>query len=100
MMHDTYDMKIDTWKVTTAGNGEEEKIFNLLNLKRSATENSERNSGEHPGVGTTAWQHPPPHHQNLEHTDSVDMMPLNVLHDLPFSWNHPLNSAHDWYTEI
>ena len=36
MMHDTYDMKIDTWKVTTAGNGEEEKTFNLLNLKRCA----------------------------------------------------------------
>ena len=55
MMHDTYDMKTDTWKVTTAGNGEEEKTFNLLNLKRCAIENSECNSGEHPGVRTTAW---------------------------------------------
>jgi len=58
-MHGTYDMKTDTWKVTTAGNKEEEKTFNLLNLKGHAIENSECNSGEHPGVGTTAWQHPP-----------------------------------------
>jgi hypothetical protein len=27
MMHGTYDMKIDAWKVTAAGNGEEEKTL-------------------------------------------------------------------------
>jgi hypothetical protein len=59
IMHGAYDVKIDAWKVTAAGNGEEEKTFNLLNLKRCATENSECNSGEHPGVGTTVWPPPP-----------------------------------------
>jgi hypothetical protein len=42
----------------------------------------------------------PPSNQNFKNIDFVHMTILNVLHDLPFSRNQPLQSAVDKYIRI
>jgi hypothetical protein len=41
-----------------------------------------------------------PPKSKLKKPDTVDTTISNVLHGLPFSLNHPLQSADDWYIGI